>query len=152
MIVGSIGTAFFQNGASPVNQDTDLEFRSDLNFFFDREESFFWLLLWNEAITVLNDQPSSVPVPFAQNFQRAPECIPLRGSRGGRVHLDARHHIAVSMLAQLAHALAQLAGESQRGLATLPIWRGQAEVRVLPNVLHGAGDGGDGIEIPVRGE
>ena len=68
------------------------------------------------------------------------------------MHLDARHHIAVGMLAQLAQVLAQLAGESQRGLATVPIWRGQAEVRVLPDVLHGAGDGGDGIEIPVRGE
>ena len=56
------------------------------------------------------------------------------------------------MLAQLAHVLAQLAAESQRGLATLPIWRGQAEVCVFADVLHGAGDGGDSVEIPVRGE
>ena len=56
------------------------------------------------------------------------------------------------MLAQLAHVLTQLAGESQRGLATVPIWRGQAEVRAFADVLHGAGDGGDGVEIPVRGK
>ena len=68
------------------------------------------------------------------------------------MHLDARHHIAIGMLAQLAHVLTQLAGESQRGLATVPIWRGQAEVRAFADVLHGAGDGGGGVEIPVRGK
>ena len=56
------------------------------------------------------------------------------------------------MLAQLTQVLAQLAGESQRGLATVPIWRGQTEVRVFADVLHGARDGGDSVEIPVRGE
>ena len=60
--------------------------------------------------------------------------------------------MTISMLTQLAQVLAQLAGESQRGLATVPIWRGQAEGGVFTDVLHGAGDGGDGVEIPVRGE
>ena len=149
VLVGGVRAAAFHGGAAPVEVNTDAGLGDDVDLGFEGEEALFGVLLGDVLVAVLDDEASPAPVPGGQLGERTLERISLCQARGSRVQLHAGDQAASRAIAQGGEVVAQRAGEVESGTASGLVGRGQAEVLVLPHVLHGAGDRGDRVEVPV---
>ena len=68
------------------------------------------------------------------------------------MQLHAGDQLPSRTITQGGEVIAQRAGEVESGGASGLVGRGQAEVLVLPHVLHGARDRRDRVEVPVGGQ
>lgn len=99
---------------------------------------------------MLDDEGRAAPIPAHDVLEGALESIRTGQARGRGVQLHATHKQTPGFIAQIVEVVAELAGKGQGCFTSRLVGRGQAEIAVLPHVLHGAGDRRDRVEIPVR--
>ena len=152
VLVSGVRAASFHGGTAPVEMNTDAGLGDDVNLGFEGQEALFGVLLGHVLVAVLDDQACPAPVPRGQLGERTLEGILLGQARGSRVQLHAGDQLSSRAIAQGGQVLAQRPGEVESGGSSGLVGRGQAEILILPHVLHGAGNRGDRIEFPVGGQ
>ena len=101
---------------------------------------------------MLDHQLGTGPIQLREGLERGGHGVAAGDPRGCGVDFDELDVLAGPPLGEVGERLAQLLHERERDLAPVLVRAGEAEVRVLPHVLHGAGDDGDGVAAPVLGQ